>query len=491
LRLRAELSDQAIAINHLELQLAQLKKVVYGAKSEKLEPIATNSLQVDLFPNDKIGEHVVIKEEHVKAHIKKTTAIQIKHNGRNALPSHLRRETIVLAPTEDVSGLKPIGEQVIEVLEYKQAELFVKRYVRPEYLVSNEDKTSAKRVIAALPNLPIEKSYAGASLLSHILIDKFNYHMPIHRQLKEMKNLGVVLSDSTISNWVQAVGNLLEPLYQLHRRHVFNTDYLKLDETTIKVCNDAKKGKTHTGYYWVYHNVKENLSWFDYQPGRGGMYPREALAGFSGYLQTDGYSAYEQFDKSNNIEVLNCWAHARRKFYDAQNFDKRNATIILGQIQALYEIERYCKEQQFDTDGITQYRQQNTVPILNTLKQTLEQQLLMANGKNPYTDAIAYTLGRWRKLELYAANGSLQIDNNTVENVIRQVALGRKNYLFAGSDQAAKKAGGLYSLIEQCNKLKLDPHKWLTHVLENIKETKMTQLDSLLPIQYYKLFTQQ
>jgi transposase len=472
-------------LKHLQLQLAQLQKMLFGAKSEKfISTTVHNPLQIDLFPEDKLGEHVVIKEQVVKEHVKQTKAIQIKHNGRNALPDNLRREVIILDPKENVSGLKPISEEVLEVLEYKQSELYVKRYVRPEYLVPNEDNTATKRVIASLPGLPLEKSYAGASLLSHILIDKFVYHMPIHRQIKEMKHLGVVLSDSTICNWVQGVGKLLQPLYEIHRRHVFDTDYLKLDETTIKVCSEFKKGKTHTGYYWVYHNVKTKLSWFDYQPGRGGMYPKDALLGYNGYLQTDGYAAYEQFESDKNIVVLNCWAHARRKFYEALKFDKTKAEHVLGMIQELYEIERHCKDKLCNHEAIKQYRQEKSIPVLAALQETLQQQQNATVPKSPYADAIAYTLNRWDKLVLYTTNGMLHIDNNTVENAIRPVALGRKNYLFAGSDEAAKKAGALYSLLDQCSKLNIDPHKWLTYVLENIKETKINQIHTLLPKHY-------
>jgi transposase len=467
-----------------------LQKIIFGAKSEKFISTAnSNALQIDLFPEDKLGEVVVVKEQIIKEHTKQTKAIQPNHNGRNPLPSNLRREVIRLEPKEDVSNLTPIGEEVLEVLEYKQAELYVKRYVRPEYLVSNEDSTGRKRVIASLPGLPLEKSYAGASLLSHILIDKFVYHLPVHRQIKEIKHLGVSLSDSTICNWVQGVGELLNPLYELHRRHVFDTDYLKLDETTIKVCNEFKKGKTHTGYYWVYHNVAKNLSWFDYQPSRGGMYPKEALMGYKGYIQTDGYAAYDQFENNNDIVVLNCWAHARRKFYEAQHFDKPKAEYILSMIQELYEIERQCSMQCRKPDEIKQYRQYKSLPVLTKLKETLQQQLMITIPKSPYAEAIGYTLNRWDKLVRYTINGILQIDNNTIENAIRPIALGRKNYLFAGSDTAAKKAGALYSLLDQCNKLSIDPHKWLTYVLENINELKITQLHTLIPKHYKEIIT--
>ena len=474
----------------LRLQILELQKFIFGGKQEKFKVDPNrNQQQIALFENDKLAEVVVEKVTRVKAHDVKQTAVRVNHPGRNPLPAHLRREEIRLMPTEDVSGLTPVGEEITEILEYKQGELFVKKYIRPEYIKPTAAGTQAKRIIAEVPNMPIAKSYVGASLLAHLMVSKYIDHLPIYRQLQMLTRQKIVIEDNTVNNWFCQGCRLLEPLYQAHEQQVLQTKYLSVDETPIKVLDKAKKGTTHQGYYWVYYNTQSRQVLFKYHSGRSAEWPKETLVNYTGYLQTDGYAAYHQFDNMPGITTLNCWAHARRKFIDAQSFDNEKASEVLTQIQLLYAIEKHGVENNYTPDEIKIYRQQHAVPILSGLRELLKTQQLNSLPKSPLGMALQYTLARWNKLTVYTQDGNLKIDNNLVENSIRPVAIGRKNYLFAGNHEAAQRSAVLYSLFATCKLHHVNPIEWLTYVFKNINSHKINAIVQLLPQNYATLIT--
>ena len=440
-----------------------------------------------MFENDKIGEVVVESISHIKAHDVKKTVVRVNHPGRIPLPAHLRMQEIILIHTEDITGLKPVGEEITEILEYQQGELYVKKYIRPEYIQPTVDGTQAKRVIAALPNIPIAKSYVGASLLAHLMASKYIDHLPIYRQLQMLSRQKVAIEDNTVNNWFKQGCNLIAPLFEAHERQVLQTQYLGVDETPIKVLDKTKKGTTHQGYYWVYYNTQSRQVLFKYQTGRAAQWPKETLKNYQGFLQTDGYAAYNQFDDVEGITTLNCWAHARRKFIDAQSFDNAKASEVLVQIQLLYATEKHCVEKNYSPDEIKNYRQQKAKPVLETLHQILQTQLLNSLPKSPLGMALQYTLARWDKLIIYTQDGNLRIDNNLVENSIRPVAIGRKNYMFAGNHEAAQRSAMLYSLFATCKLHNVNPIQWLTYVFENINNHKINAIEQLLPQHYSEM----
>jgi transposase len=474
--------------NLLRLQIIELQKFIFSGKQEKfkLNP-DSNEQQIALFENDKLAEVVVESTKHVKAHDVKQTVVRVNHPGRKPLPAHLRREEIILTPVEDVTGLTAVGEEITEILEYQQGELYVKKYIRPEYIKPDLDGTQAKRVIALLPNMPIAKSYVGASLLSHLMVSKYIDHLPIYRQLQMFSRQKITIEDNTVNNWFKQGCNLIEPLFEAHQRQVLTTKYLSVDETPIKVLDKTKKGTTHQGYYWVYYNTHNRQVLFKYQTGRAAEWPKETLKHYQGYLQIDGYAGYNQFDNVEGIIALNCWAHARRKFIDAQSFDNAKASEVLTQIQLLYAVEKYCVENKYTPDEIKNYRLQNAAPILTALHKILQTQLLSSLPKSPLGIALQYTLARWDKLNVYLQDGNLRIDNNLVENSIRPVAIGRKNYLFAGNHEAAGRSAMLYSLFATCKLHNVNPIQWLTYVFENINNHKINAIDQLLPQNYAEL----
>ena len=459
--------------------------MIFGSKAEKfVSSSIENSRQPDLFPDHKLGQIDVVKTTLVKQYEKHQKKLNVKHPGRSPLPETLRREVIELMPAEDVKHLQPVGKEISEVLEYQPGELFVKQFVRPEYIKPAADGLAASRVIAALPPLPLPKAIAGASLLTHLLVSKYVDHLPVYRQLQIFKRQNVTINHNTVSGWIKDAMELVKPVYDLHCKQVLQSNYLNVDETTIKVLDKDKKQTTHQGYYWVYYDTQKKLVLFDYQPGRGAVYPQTMLHNFKGYLQTDGYDAYDGFDKIAGITTLNCWAHARRKFFEAKDYDKQNAEAILELMQQLYKNEAHCRNESYTPEQIKSYRSTHSVPILEKLHQLLKDLLIKTLPQSPLGKAIAYALRRWEKLCVYTTNGILQIDNNLIENSIRPVALGRKNYLFAGSHERAQDAAMIYSLFATCRLHNINPEHWLTNLFEKINSTTKDQLYQLLPQNY-------
>ena len=322
---------------------------------------------------------------------------------------------------------------------------------------------------------------AGPGLLAQIVIDKYVDHMPLYRQMQRFERTGLKLPYSTLTDWVSATCKLILPLYESLKAEVLKSNYLHADETPIKVLDKDKKAGTHRGYYWVYQDSIKKIVFFDYQESRGREGPTGILEDFEGYLQTDGYSVYEVFDKRKQITLMHCMAHARRMFHDALDNDKERSTYALDQIQQLYVIERRCKEEGLNFAEIKEVRQQKSLPLLESLGKWMRNEYMQVTPKSAIGKALAYSLERWSKLSLYTEDGMLNIDNNPVENSIRPVALGRKNYLFAGSHEAAQRSAMLYSLLGTCKMHGIEPYNWLRNTLEIIATHPINRIKELLP----------
>jgi len=474
-------SEYQFKVLHLETELAQLKRMIFGSRSERFVPAAIPG-QTTLALETEIIEAKPPDTETITYTRKKKEDSQPIKRGRQPLPAHLERIKIVIEPQEDISGLKCIGEEITEEMDYKPGKLFVNQYVRPKYVTPETEDGSQKVLIGELPSRPIEKGIPGPGLLAQILIDKYADHLPCYRQIQRYQRLGVNIAASTISEWIRMITeSWIKPLYDLHREIILNHSYLQGDETTIKVLDRNKKGKTHLGYYWVYHSPLTNMVLFEYQKGRGSEAPRELLKDFKGRLQTDGYAAYENLHNPD-ITLFCCMAHARRYFDQALNNDKVRAEFMLKQIQELYAIESKARKLNFTYEQRYELRQKESLPILKDIEAWLKNNIIQVLPKSPIGQAIAYSLERWNKLAYYATDGEVEIDNNLVENAIRPVALGRKNYLFAGSHEAAQRAAMVYSLLATCKKNNIEPYHWLRDVLTKIPDTKSSELHSLLPI---------
>jgi transposase len=484
--------DQAKKIDELTFrlqefahQLSRFKKLTFGSKHERFVPTDPHqesaqialALEVETAGECKITDVKKITYLRTKTEVTKNTK---PHPGRHALPADLRRETIVLTPDIDTSRLKKIGEEITEVLDLIPGEFYVKQYIRPKYVVPVSD-TNTTVITASLPERILEKSMFGEGIVAQILVDKYCDHLPLHRQLQRFKRVGIIVAQSTITSLVARALNELGALYEAHKKMVLSSGYLHADETTIKVMDESKKGTTHRGYYWLYHDSLHKLVLFDYRPGRVRAGPEDILKNFQGYLQSDGFVAYESFEKRQGIQVLNCMAHARRKFIDAAQNDPVRAEEALLRFQKLYEMERIIREWDLPPEDALEIRQRQSVEVLLEFKKWLITEYQKVLPSSTIGKAIAYCLPRWEKLSLYTTNGILQIDNNPVENAVRPVAIGRKNYLFAGSHDAAERAAMIYSLVATCRMHEINPFDWLKYIFENMHLYTTKNIEELLP----------
>ena len=469
-----ELVEQNAA---LQQELANLKRLIFGSKNERFIPAESSPSQLSLdMQADAVAACSVTKTQKIE-YVRNTTAITKEHPGRTKLPEHLERREIIIEPAEVTQGCKKIGEEITEELEYEPGKLFVNRYIRPKYVQANNQGI----IIAPMVDRPLPKAIVGPGLLAQIIIDKYVDHLPLYRQMERFKREGINIPYSTIGDWVKNGCTLIDPLYESLQKLIVQSNYLHADESPIKVLDKDKKGSTHRGYYWVYHNSIDGLVWFDYQEGRGREGPAAVLKDFKGYLQTDGYIVYDFFKEEKNITVLHCMAHARRMFFEAKGNDKAIAEYALEQIGLLYTIERKAKEQQLDREQILQLRQTEAVPVLESLGKWMKESYLKVLPASTIGKALGYSIERWGELMLYATDGKLNIDNNPVENSIRPLAIGRKNYLFAGSHEAAKRSAMLYSLMGTCKLHGINPFIWLRDVLQRIATHPINKIEELLP----------
>lgn len=473
---RVEYDKLQADLVYFKHQLTELRRLVFGTKSERF--IATNGdvSQLPLFEGE-VREEEAETDPQTITYQRKPQTKEKQHPIRALLPAHLPRQEEVIEPEELNEGSRKIGEEVTEILEHTPGKLYVRRIVRPKYVTANEEGVS----IASLPSFPIPKGNAGAGLLAHLLISKYVDHLPFYRQVQMFKREGVKLSESTINGWFKAVCKLMEPLYEEIRKQVLNSTYVKADETPIPVQSSNKSGATHTGYLWVYQSPEKKLVIFDYQKSRGAQGPKDFFTGYKGALQTDGYVGYEQFDDDPNIMMLGCMAHARRYFEKALDNDQSRAEHVLTEIQKLYALERKAKEHSLTAEQLTELRLKEALPILEALHEWMKDQYNQVAPKSSIGKALAYSLKFWGRLVRYTENGNWHIDNNLVENSIRPVALGRKNYLFAGSHNGAQWAAMMYSFLGTCKLNEVNPHEWLKHTLNKIPDTPVNRLDYLLP----------
>jgi transposase len=469
----AENLELKATILQLQFQLAQLQKLIFGAKSERFVPTTSDVNQLNLFGDIPVDDTITELEKQIITYDRKTPK---KHEGRNEIPDHLPVEVVIIEPQEDTSGMVKIGDEETITLEYTKASLVKKITRRPKYARPNGEGI----VIADLPSRPIDKCIAEASLLSHIIISKFVDHLPFYRQIQMFKrDFDWTLSDSTINDWFAACCKLLEPLYQQMRKQALQGAYLQVDESPIKVLDSDKPSGTHQGYQWVYHSPSERIVFFDYRNGRGAHGPKETLGDYKGYLQNDGYTVYDKIGEHPDISLVGCWAHARRYFHEAIHNDRKRAEHVLQRIGEIYEIERTIKE--YNHDARKTYRIENTKPLMEEIKSYIEDQSVIVQPKSAIGKAMTYIVNQWPKLINVLDHGILQIDNNLIENKIRPLALGRKNYLFAGSHQGARRIAMIYTFMATCKANDINPGAWLEDTLQKINDTSIQDLHTLIP----------
>lgn len=474
----AQLASTRELLAQKEARIAQLLRLLYGQKSERFmgDP---NQTALPFEPDAQQRQEDEAAHEQKISYMRKKQA-RPNHKGRVALPAHLPVEEVEIYPEGDLSGMVCIGKEVTEELECRPAQFYIKRYIRYKYACEAEGGVA----IAGLPERVIDKGIPGPGLLATILVDKYMDHLPLYRQRQRFLRENIPIAASTLDGWAARAMDRLEILYQHLVSDIKTRGYLQVDETPIKVLEDRKKGACHQGYYWVYYSPITRTVVFDYQPTRGAPAAEKMLDDFTGYLQTDGYGVYTRIGARPEVTHLACWAHARREFKRALDNDAARAQAALTLIQGLYAVERTAREQALSPEQRKQLRLDQALPILNQLGKWIHAEAKNVLPKSRIGKALNYSAVRWDALSAYLYDGTLEIDNNLVENAIRPVALGRKNYLFAGSHKAARRAAMVYSFFACCKLHEVNPYQWLRHTLQHIMSTKYNDIRKLYPQHY-------
>jgi transposase len=483
---RVTLLSRQLEIEKLKIELAQLKRLRFGRSSEKLdERIAQLELVLEELEASEAQLAPLKAQAELQAPIERPAP-----PARRPLPEHLPRETLTHQPEcacpECGGTLRPLGEDVSEVLEYVPGRFRVIRHVRPKLSCGR----CSTIVQSAAASRPIAKGLAGPGLLAHVLTSKYCDHLPLNRQSQIYAREGVELSRSTLADWVGECSALLQPLVDALAAHVLSAEKVHADDTPVPVLVPGRS-TTKQGRLWAYvrddrpaANETPAAAWFTYTPDRKGKHPSEHLRDFTGILQADGYAGFDRLfnpaDPNHPIKEAACWAHARRKFYDIHVATKSPlAEEALQRIGDLYAVEESIRGQ--PSDVRRRVRQARAGPKLAELNAWFIATLTKVPKKSEIAGAIRYALSRWEALVRYRDDGRVEIDNNTVERALRAVAIGRKNYLFAGSDAGGERAAAIYSLVGTAKLNDVDPQAYLRYVLERIAEHPINRIDELLP----------
>jgi len=495
----AEVKMLRLLVQKLKLQIARRNRMVFGSASERFAD-GTPATQGSLLEGqalDGIGPKKAVAAAVSPA---ANTAANDKTVDRS-LPAHLPREPQVHRPEttpahHDAQGqpcgcgecggrLREIGRDVSEQLEYVPGRFKVVRHVRPKLAC-----VRCQRVFqAAAPSRPISRGLPGPALLAHVMVGKYCDHQPLYRLSGIFARDGVELDRSTLAGWVGQGDALIDPLVAAVRRYVMANDKVHGDDTPVKVLAPGT-GKTRTGRLWVYvrddrpaGDQAPRAAWFAYSADRGGEHPQEHLRGFRGALQADAYAGWPKLYATGRVQEVACWAHARRPWWDLFLDSKRDADCVaaeaLRRIRALYEIEEQIRGQPPEVRKAQ--RQARAGPLLEALQTWLQALLPRVSVKSDIAQAIGYSLNRWKALTRYVDDGRLEIDNNAAERALRGVSLGRKNFLFMGSDAGGERAATFYSLVETAKLNGLDPEAYLREVFTRIADHPNNRIDELLP----------
>ena len=488
---------KTLEVEKLKMQLQKLRRMQFGQSSEKLaREVAQLELAIEEIEASEVtaaaptpavepaeaadgGEAGAEPGDVASADARQKPA-------RRRLPGHLPRETVVHPPAAACphcgGAVHAFGDDRSEVLEYVPGHFKVVEHVRPKVSCRSCEAISQ----APTPALPIERGLPGPGLLSHVLISKYCDHLPLYRQADIYARDGVALPRSTLAGWVGRAAFELRPLVEAVAAHVLAGDKIHGDDTPVPVLAPGT-GKTATGRLWAY--VRDDRPWaseappavfYCYSPDRKAIHPQSHLGGFRGILQADGYAGFGELYRSGAVSEVACFAHVRRKFFDIHKANGAPlALAALDRIGALYAIEEDARG--LPPEVRRAIRQSRAGPLIEELRTWMEASLRRISGKSELAGAIRYALTRWRQLTRYRDDGRLEIDNNAAERAIRALVLGRKNWLFAGSDDGGERAAAIYSLTETAKLNRIDPAAWLTNVLARLATHPAKRIDELLP----------
>ncbi len=480
--LLATLHGKERLIEQLQHQLSVLKRNHFGRKAETLD---THQLQLLFMQLQELAgsQAPVAASPLPEPALPEPAPVTRAGHGRQRLPAKLPRysQEHVLPATErpcpDCGHERArIGEETTEQLDYRPASFFVTRHVRIKYACQH---CQSQVVLSPLPGQAIEKGLPGPGLLAQVIVSKYADHLPLYRQEQIFQRHGIDLARSTLCDWVGACAGELTPLVMAMKREILLSKVIHTDDTVIPVQDDERE-QTRQGRLWVYVGDRDHpYTVFDYTPTRGRDGPKLFLTGYHGHLQADAFAGYDGIYAPGDVHEVACWAHARRKFYDAQETDRERCVTALAHIRLLYDVEE--KARPLDDGARKTLRQKESRPLLARLEAWLKEQSINVLPKSPLGQAIAYTLNHWAALNCYTDEGYLAIDNNAAERALRRVALGRKNWLFAGSDNGAAWAATIYSLIDTCQRQHVEPWAYFQDVLSRLPTHPARLIHELFP----------
>jgi transposase len=490
------LAQQIHLNDKLQHQLEQLLRQRYGPKGERIDPAQLLLFAQEILAQAETAPTPASPPEPAPAPTPDPNAAKKKGHGRKPLPASLPRKTVLhdVPPEQRVcpdcgAERTCIGREVREQLEFIPASLVVLEHIRPKYACQ---ACEANVVIADVLPEPIDKGLPGPGLLAHIAVSKYGDHLPLYRLEGIFKRSGVELSRSTMCDWMAVVAELLAPIVKLMLSEILSSKVVQNDDTTVPVQDHSGKG-IKTGRLWVSvgdHDHRYVV--YRYTPDRSAAGPEEIFKDFKGYLQADAYSAYDGLYKSGEIVEVGCMMHARRKFYEARTTDPPRSHQALAWISLLYDVERQAKEREpteYEAFVALRYklRAERSQPIFDKFHAWLEAELPKVLPQSPIAQAIQYALNHWEALKRPLEAGFLELDNGACERAFKPVALGRKNWLFAGSDKGGETAAVLMSLCTTCKNLGIDPQAYLRDVLDRISTHPARRIEELLPDRWQEL----
>ncbi|MHB8108277.1 MAG: IS66 family transposase [Candidatus Cryosericum sp.] len=489
LQLLGQINDKTRENFDLQCQLDWLRRQLFGRKSETMDP-NQRLLFADLFEKlqQQLNQLPVSEPAATPpASVSKipTSKRASQRNGRAPLPADLPRVPEYIDPDPRLTeNMRCIGEDTTEILEYIPAGFYVRQIIRRKYAPRGG---LGSVVMAPLPALPIEKGRPGPGVLAYIITSKYCDHLPLYRLEQIFARHGLHIPRTTQWDWVRDSADLLVAIVLAMKRLILASDKIHTDDTHIPI-QDKTRTQVREGYLWP-HIDRANNVYFDYTTTRSREGPEQMLGGYQGYLQADAFNGYDGLYGKGKATEVGCWAHARRKFDEAKQTDPLRANEMLALIAQLYIIEKKAQEEDLDAEGVKALRQKFSKPILDDqIKPLLESWGPAVLPKSPIGKAVTYAVNQWEALNRYLENGILCIDNSLSERVIKLVALGRKNWLFSGSDGGAQRAAILYSLIASCKLCGIDPFLYLRDVLERINTHPANRIDELTPPQWKELF---
>ena len=467
-------------ISEMNFQIDWFKRQIFGAKSERFIPSddLQAALELDIVNKDEIDAIAESTTITYKRNNKHSTVEPKPGHGRGNMPTHLPIKDVTVEPEGDLTGMEKIGEEVSWYFEMEQpGSLHVVRTIRPKYVRPKEDGV----YIGNMPLLPVEKGNAGPGLMTQIIIDKYVYHLPLDRQRKKFKNeYNVDFAESWLCDTVKNGSFWLESIYNAYTKKIITCDYLQGDETPIQVLTKDKKGKTHRGYFWVYHDPLQRIVLFDYRKSRARFGPSEFLEYFKGTLQIDGYEGYNEIITRNSLIHAGCMDHVRRRFEKALDSDRERAVYALDTMRSWYDVEREAREKGLSQTERFTMRVEKTVPSMQAFQAWMLKQVSLVLPKSLIGIALSYALNQWPFFKPFMTDPRIELSNILIENAIRPVALGRKNFMFVGSHEAAKWPAIIYSLVSTAKWHGYDPFVYIKELLTELPKSNTSDIEKYL-----------